>query len=106
MSSESEGKPITILGGRVCDENGEVALPSSLHFSSRSGHRKRNCLNSYVTGRLWKYVRGSMSIVGVFPPLCDPVDGHMLADGCYVNNVPGNSLKFLMYTKYVCWYRY
>lgn len=51
--------------------------------------------DSYVTGRLWKYVRGSMSIVGVFPPLCDPVDGHMLADGCYVNNVPGKLKKFL-----------
>lgn len=31
-----------------------------------------------------------MSVVGLFPPICDPVDGHMLADGCYVNNVPGN----------------
>lgn len=37
-----------------------------------------------------------MSIVGVFPPLCDPVDGHMLADGCYVNNVPGNSLNLVL----------
>lgn len=31
-----------------------------------------------------------MSIVGIFPPLCDPRDGHMLVDGCYINNVPGN----------------
>lgn len=30
-----------------------------------------------------------MSIVGIFPPICDPHDGHLLADGCYVNNVPG-----------------
>lgn len=43
-----------------------------------------------LTGHLWRYVRASMSIVGIFPPLCDPLDGHLLADGCYVNNVPGN----------------
>lgn len=30
-----------------------------------------------------------MSIMGVFPPICD-VDGHLLLDGCYINNVPGN----------------
>lgn len=31
-----------------------------------------------------------MSIAGVFPPLCDYKDGHLLIDGCYTNNVPGN----------------
>jgi hypothetical protein len=30
-----------------------------------------------------------MSIAGIFPPFCDPRDGHLLVDGCYVNNVPG-----------------
>jgi len=30
-----------------------------------------------------------MSIAGLFPPMCNPDDGHLLADGCYVNNVPG-----------------
>lgn len=30
-----------------------------------------------------------MTIAGVFPPICDPIDGHLLVDGCYVNNVPG-----------------
>ena len=30
-----------------------------------------------------------MTIAGVFPPICDPLDGHLLVDGCYVNNVPG-----------------
>lgn len=40
-------------------------------------------------GLIWRYVRSSMSIAGIFPPICDPVDGHLLIDGCYVNNVPG-----------------
>jgi predicted acylesterase/phospholipase RssA len=30
-----------------------------------------------------------MTFAGIFPPVCDPVDGHLLVDGCYVNNVPG-----------------
>lgn len=39
-----------------------------------------------------------MSIVGIFPPICDPCDGHLLADGCYVNNVPGNVfIHFVIY---------
>ncbi|CAG7837535.1 unnamed protein product [Allacma fusca] len=43
----------------------------------------------HTHGSLWRYVRSSMTIAGVFPPLCDPKDGHLLIDGCYVNNVPG-----------------
>lgn len=31
-----------------------------------------------------------MSLSGYLPPLCDPKDGHLLLDGGYVNNVPGN----------------
>ena len=42
------------------------------------------------TGSVWRYVRGSMSIAGVFSPISDPVDGHYLVDGGYVNNVPAD----------------
>lgn len=41
------------------------------------------------TGSTWRYVRASMSLSGYLPPLCDPVDGHLLLDGGYVNNLPG-----------------
>nr|CAD7412535.1 unnamed protein product [Timema cristinae] len=41
-------------------------------------------------GSLWRYIRASMSLSGYMPPLCDPVDGHLLLDGGYVNNLPGN----------------
>ena len=30
-----------------------------------------------------------MSLSGYLPPLCDPLDGHLLLDGGYVNNLPG-----------------
>ncbi|KAK6631772.1 hypothetical protein RUM43_013836 [Polyplax serrata] len=46
-----------------------------------------------IAGFLWKYIRASMSISGVLPPLCDPVDGHLLCDGCYVNNVPADVMR-------------
>jgi len=42
------------------------------------------------SGQLWRYVRASMTFAWILPPICDPVDGHLLMDGCYVNNVPGD----------------
>ncbi|CAH1402896.1 unnamed protein product [Nezara viridula] len=48
-------------------------------------------------GVLWRYVRASMSLSGYMPPLCDPVDGHLLLDGGYVNNLPG-TITIVHYT--------
>ena len=56
--------------------------------------RSLTCLNislSPFPGSLWRYVRASMSLAGYMPPLCDPIDGHMLLDGGYCNNLPGNN---------------
>lgn len=49
-------------------------------------------LYNYVSclGSMWRYIRGSMSLSGYMPPMCDPTDGHLLLDGGYVNNLPGN----------------
>ena len=47
-------------------------------------------------GSLWRYVRASMSLAGYMPPLCDPIDGHMLLDGGYCNNLPGNNSILLL----------
>jgi len=47
--------------------------------------------DSSSLGSLWRYIRASMSLSGYMPPMCDPVDGHLLLDGGYVNNLPGNS---------------
>lgn len=43
----------------------------------------------FFIGSLWRYVRASMSLAVFLPPLCDPDDGHMLLDGGYINNLPG-----------------
>uniref|UniRef100_A0A7E4V292 Neuropathy target esterase sws n=1 Tax=Panagrellus redivivus TaxID=6233 RepID=A0A7E4V292_PANRE len=45
------------------------------------------------SGPLWMYARASMSLAGYLPPLCDPVDGHLLLDGGYVNNVPADVMR-------------
>ncbi|XP_033734722.1 neuropathy target esterase-like isoform X4 [Pecten maximus] len=47
----------------------------------------------HTTGSLWRYVRSSMSLSGYMPPLCDPMDGHLLLDGGYVNNLPADVMK-------------
>ena len=46
-------------------------------------------LITFITGTLWRYVRASMSLSGYLPPLCDPVDGHLLLDGGYLSVLPG-----------------
>ena len=51
----------------------------------------------HSAGSLWRYVRASMSLSGYMPPLCDPVDGHLLLDGGYVNNLPGTAV-------YLCYF--
>ncbi|XP_045524449.1 neuropathy target esterase sws isoform X2 [Pieris brassicae] len=48
-----------------------------------------SCMRVHRHGSLWRYIRASMSLSGYMPPLCDPVDGHLLLDGGYVNNLPG-----------------
>lgn len=46
------------------------------------------------TGCLWRYVRASMSVIGITPPVVDRgVSDHLLVDGGYVNNVPTGVMK-------------
>ncbi|XP_064123033.1 neuropathy target esterase sws-like isoform X3 [Macrobrachium nipponense] len=47
----------------------------------------------HTHGTTWRYVRASMSLSWYMPPLCDPHDGHMLLDGGYVNNLPGDVMR-------------
>ncbi|XP_059619061.1 neuropathy target esterase sws isoform X2 [Phlebotomus argentipes] len=52
-----------------------------------------SCARVHTHGCLWRYCRASMSVAGIFPPFCDYTDGHLLLDGCYVNNVPADVLR-------------
>ncbi|VVC39827.1 Hypothetical protein CINCED_3A007107 [Cinara cedri] len=49
----------------------------------------------HTHGSLWRYVRSSMSLSGYMPPLCDPIDGHLLLDGGYINNLPADVMRSL-----------
>lgn len=46
-------------------------------------------MDVHTTGYAWRYVRASMSLAGLLPPLCD--EGDMLVDGGYVDNLPVRS---------------
>lgn len=64
-----------------------TVLPSSVFLHVLSSF---DLLSIFILpGCLWRYVRASASYTPYLPPLCDPKDGHLLVDGCYVNNVPG-----------------
>lgn len=40
----------------------------------------------HTSGYAWRYIRGSMTLAGLIPPLVD--EGNMLVDGGYVDNLP------------------
>ncbi len=52
-----------------------------------------NCSRQYIhdRGLLWKSVRASMSIPGLFPPIID--EAHVLVDGGLVNNMPVDIMR-------------
>lgn len=71
-------------------------IPESFHnILTVDGERPNKLVNLLTTlllsssGSLWRYVRASMSLSGYLPPMCDPKDGHLLMDGGYINNLPG-----------------
>nr|XP_015204594.1 PREDICTED: neuropathy target esterase-like isoform X2 [Lepisosteus oculatus] len=54
-----------------------------------------SAMRVHKDGCVWRYVRASASYTPYLPPLCDPKDGHLLVDGCYVNNVPGSLWRYV-----------
>ncbi|XP_064179592.1 patatin-like phospholipase domain-containing protein 6 isoform X2 [Anguilla rostrata] len=54
-----------------------------------------SAMRVHKDGSTWRYVRASASYAPYLPPLCDPKDGHLLVDGCYVNNVPGSLWRYV-----------
>ena len=53
--------------------------------------KSRNEFHS--SGYVWRYVRASMTLAGLIPPLCD--EGSMLLDGGYVDNLTVAHMKAL-----------
>jgi len=44
----------------------------------------------HETGYAWRFIRASMTLVGMLPPLCD--NGSMLVDGGYLDNLPVSTM--------------
>ncbi|OCH95670.1 patatin-domain-containing protein [Obba rivulosa] len=44
----------------------------------------------HETGYAWRFIRASMTLVGLLPPLCD--NGNMLVDGGYIDNLPVSTM--------------
>lgn len=63
-------------------------VTTDITASRKAVHRSDRLCDDYV----WRYVRGSMSLSGLFPPICDR-DGHMHVDGGYVSTLPVEVMK-------------
>lgn len=47
----------------------------------------------HTSGYVWRYIRASMSLAGLLPPMCD--EGSMLLDGGYTDNLTVSHMKAL-----------
>ena len=50
-------------------------------------------LSTHTSGTVWRYVRASMTILGMLPPVRDEHTGDLLVDGGYLNAIPVDVLR-------------
>ena len=64
-----------------------------LEFYCNTTNISKSRSEFHNSGYVWRYVRASMSLAGLIPPLCD--EGSMLLDGGYVDNLTVAHMKSL-----------
>ncbi|KAI9873190.1 MAG: Neuropathy target esterase, partial [Pleopsidium flavum] len=64
-----------------------------LEFYCNTTNISKSRSEVHTSGYVWRYVRASMSLAGLLPPLCD--EGSMLLDGGYVDNLTVAHMKSL-----------
>ncbi|KAF3910379.1 hypothetical protein ABW20_dc0101536 [Dactylellina cionopaga] len=64
-----------------------------LEFYCNTTSISKSRMEIHTSGYAWRYVRASMSLAGLLPPLCD--EGSMLLDGGYVDNLTVSHMKSL-----------
>ncbi|GAA99008.1 uncharacterized protein L969DRAFT_100884 [Mixia osmundae IAM 14324] len=57
-----------------------------INFFCNTTNITHSRMDVHTTGYAWRYIRASMSLAGLLPPLCD--EGNMLVDGGYCDNLP------------------
>ncbi|KAK2735819.1 phosphatidylcholine and lysophosphatidylcholine phospholipase [Myotisia sp. PD_48] len=64
-----------------------------LEFYCNTTNISKSQLEYHSSGYVWRYVRASMTLAGLIPPLCD--EGNLLLDGGYVDNLTVSRMKSL-----------
>ena len=64
-----------------------------LDFYCNTTNISKSRMEFHNSGYVWRYVRASMSLAGLIPPLCD--EGSMLLDGGYMDNLTVAHMKSL-----------
>ncbi|KAL4914392.1 hypothetical protein BDW62DRAFT_190474 [Aspergillus aurantiobrunneus] len=64
-----------------------------LEFYCNTTNISRSRAEYHSSGYIWRYVRASMSLAGLLPPICD--EGSMLLDGGYIDNLTVAHMKTL-----------
>lgn len=64
-----------------------------LEFYCNTTNISKSRCEFHDSGYVWRYVRASMSLAGLLPPLCD--EGSMLVDGGYIDNLTVAHMKSL-----------
>ncbi|QUC20666.1 uncharacterized protein UV8b_04907 [Ustilaginoidea virens] len=64
-----------------------------LEFYCNTTNISKSRVEFHTSGYAWRYIRASMSLAGLLPPLCD--EGCMLLDGGYVDNLTVSHMKGL-----------
>ncbi|KAJ5618809.1 Acyl transferase/acyl hydrolase/lysophospholipase [Penicillium lagena] len=64
-----------------------------LEFYCNTTNISRSRAEYHSSGYVWRYVRASMSLAGLTPPICD--EGSMLLDGGYIDNLTVAHMKGL-----------
>ncbi|PIL31394.1 hypothetical protein GSI_06095 [Ganoderma sinense ZZ0214-1] len=61
-----------------------------LPFFCNSTNLNPSQMEIHETGYAWRFIRASMTLVGLLPPICD--NGNMLVDGGYIDNLPVSAM--------------
>jgi lysophospholipid hydrolase len=64
-----------------------------LEFYCNSTNISQSRSEIHTSGYVWRYIRASMSLAGLLPPMCD--EGNMLLDGGYTDNLTVSHMKSL-----------
>ena len=64
-----------------------------LSFYCNTTNISKSRAEIHTSGYAWRYVRASMSLAGLIPPICD--EGSMLLDGGYIDNLTVAHMKSL-----------